>query len=103
MAAQDSDETHRAGLQAGADEMLVKPLALQDLADVLPRTGPRSGGFHLPVWHELFEFVDAGGVARLAGLFTDDLPFQRALVPAARLRSAHWWVKGCSDGRPRAR
>src|SRR3546814_14514941 len=34
MAAQDSDETHRAGLQAGADEVLVKPLALQDLADV---------------------------------------------------------------------
>src|SRR3546814_550882 len=71
MAAQDSDETHRAGLQAGADEMLVKPLALQDLADVLARTGPRSGDFNIAVWHEMVELFDAAGVALLAGALFD--------------------------------
>src|SRR3546814_18351991 len=84
MAAQDSDETHRAGLQAGPDEMLVKPLALQDLADVLARTRQRSGDFNIAVCNELCELFDAAGVARLAGALLDDLPaFGRA----------SWWER----------
>src|SRR3546814_10283923 len=65
-------------LQAGADEVLVKPLDLQDLADVLARTAPRSGDFNIAVWNELYELFDEAGVARLDGDLIADLPVQRA-------------------------
>jgi len=83
MAAQDSDETRRAGLQAGADEVLVKPLAMQDLAGLLARSAPQSGDFNRAAWSELCGLFDAAGVARLAGALIDDLPVQRARIAAA--------------------
>jgi CheY-like chemotaxis protein len=83
MITQDDDARRRACLQAGADEILVKPLALQDLAELLARSAPRSGDFNIAAWNELCELFDAAGVAQLVGALINDLPMQRTCVADA--------------------
>lgn len=71
-----SDQARQACLDAGADAVLVKPLALQDLTTVL--ASPAEGGdFNAQTWSELRRLFGPDGAAKLADALIDDLPIQQ--------------------------
>ena len=77
-----SEEARQACLRAGADAVLAKPLALQELeAVLLPASEPVD--FNPDTWAELLEMFGADGAAQLAGAVIDDLPVQQQRMAAA--------------------
>ncbi|WP_165797510.1 Hpt domain-containing protein [Solimonas fluminis] len=82
MVAAASEEARRACLRAGADAVLVKPLALQELAAALAPAA-EAGDFNAEAWGELLEMFGADGAAQLAGAVIDDLPVQQQRMAAA--------------------
>jgi CheY-like chemotaxis protein len=78
MAAQDFNEARRAHLQAGADEVLAKPLTREALAGVIARASSDIDDFNPANWASLRELFGAVGVARLCATLVDDLPVQQS-------------------------
>lgn len=76
MIAAASDDARQACLRAGADAVLVKPLALQDLAAALAAPAEDSD-FNAEAWHELRRLFGPDGAAKLVGALIDDLPVQQ--------------------------
>lgn len=76
MIAAASDDAHQACLRAGADAVLVKPLALQDLAAALAPPAEDSD-FNTEAWSELRRLFGPDGAAKLVGALIDDLPVQQ--------------------------
>ncbi len=71
-----SEEARQACLRAGADAVLPKPLALPELAALLPPAAG-TGDFNAEAWAELREMFGTDGAAQLAGAVVDDLPLQQ--------------------------
>ncbi len=77
-----SEAARQACLQAGADAVLAKPLALPELAALLA-TAAEPGDFNAEAWAELLEMFGPDGAAQLAGAVVDDLPVQQQRVADA--------------------
>ena len=77
-----SDEGRQACLRAGADAVLVKPLALQDLAEVLAPAA-EAGDFNAGTWAELRQMFGADGTAQLVQALIGDLPVQQQRMASA--------------------
>lgn len=76
-----SDEGRQACLHAGADAVLVKPLALQDLAAALAPA--EAGDFNSGTWAELRQMFGADGTAQLVQALIGDLPVQQQRMASA--------------------
>ena len=76
MIASGSEAARQACLRAGADAVLVKPLALQDLTAVLAPPAEDSD-FNAEAWSELRRLFGQDGAAKLVGALIDDLPVQQ--------------------------
>lgn len=85
MIARDSDDLRCACLHAGADEVLVKPLALADLAELLDRAASAKAGadFDPATWAKLLHLFGRRGAHALVQTLVDDLPVQRERVATA--------------------
>lgn len=77
-----SNDVRQACLDAGADAVLVKPLALQALADLLTPSGP-ADDFNAQAWADLLRLFGADGVLQLVNALVDDLPTQQQRMAAA--------------------
>lgn len=82
MVASLSDETRQACLHAGADAVLAKPLALQELAAALkPPAEPDD--FNAQTWAELRQMFGPDGTAQLVQALVGDLPTQQQRMASA--------------------
>lgn len=77
-----SGDARQACLDAGADAVLVKPLALQALADLLGSPGS-ADDFNAQAWAELRRLFGAEGAAQLVDALVNDLPTQQQRMAAA--------------------
>ncbi|AXQ31723.1 response regulator [Solimonas sp. K1W22B-7] len=77
-----SETVRQACLQAGADAVLMKPLALRDLAAALTPSG-EAGDFNAEAWSELRQLFGPDGAAKLVGALIDDLPVQQQRIADA--------------------
>ena len=71
-----SDEARQACLRAGADAVLVKPLALEALTAALAAPA-EDGDFNTEAWSELRQMFGPDGAAKLVSALVDDLPVQQ--------------------------
>lgn len=84
MLAPGTELTRRACIDAGADEVLVKPLTTQALAPPLAAAAaPAADDFDRATWRSLHELFGAAGVAQMCAALVDDLPVQRQRLAAA--------------------
>ncbi len=82
MIASASEEDRQACLRAGADAVLVKPLALQDLEAVL-NPPAQDGDFNAEAWADLLRLFGPEGAAKLTAALVDDLPTQQQRMAQA--------------------
>jgi two-component system response regulator QseB len=72
LTARDAVESRVAGLDRGADDYLVKPISIDELAARLRALLRRSSGFAQPVWqHGALEYDSAGKSVRWQGRAVD--------------------------------
>ena len=83
MLARDTAEMRRACLDAGADEVIVKPLTMAALASVLARAVSAEDDFNGAAWSGLRELFGAAGVDKLRATLVDDLPVQQGRLADA--------------------
>jgi len=83
MAAQDSAALRQACAQAGIDELLIKPLSGEALAQALAGAAPGAGDFNAAAWKEMRDLLGPVGVSRLIAALVDDLPLQQQRLNAA--------------------
>ncbi|HRO59155.1 MAG TPA: response regulator transcription factor [Burkholderiaceae bacterium] len=83
LTAQDAVERRIAGLDAGADDYLVKPITIDELAARLRALQRRTGGRAQPVWqHGELEYDPAARVVRWRGRMLDLTGREMAVLAA---------------------